>query len=82
MSEEWVSENIFCPCCGNPHVSRQQNNNPVGDFICNECGEEFELKSKEQHFGKKITDGAYATMIERITSRNIRIYLCSATLKN
>ncbi len=70
MSEQWVSENIFCPCCGNLHISHQRNNNPVGDFICDECGEEFELKSKEEQFGQKIVDGAYNTMIERITSRN------------
>ncbi len=70
MSEQWVSENIFCPCCGNLHISHQRNNNPVGDFICDKCREEFELKSIERHFGRKIVDGAYTTMIERITSRN------------
>ncbi len=70
MSEEWVCNNLFCPCCGNSRILRQRNNNPVGDFICDKCGEEFELKSKESHFGRKIVDGAYSTMIQRIESRN------------
>lgn len=21
MSENWVEKNMFCPCCGNPHIS-------------------------------------------------------------
>lgn len=32
------------------------------------CGEIFELKSKKGNIGKKINDGAYSTMLERITS--------------
>lgn len=35
---------------------------------CNCCGEIFELKSKEGRIGNRINDGAYATMIARITS--------------
>ncbi len=70
MSEAWVGKNLFCPCCGYPQLTHQTNNKPVGDFICDICGEEFELKSKEKKIGKKIADGAYATMVERITSTN------------
>lgn len=68
MSESWVTHNMFCPCCGNPHISGMANNLPVADMICDNCGAIFELKSKEGKLGKKITDGAYSTMIERITS--------------
>ena len=68
MSEDWVSENIFCPCCGHLHLSHQRNNTPVGDFLCENCCEEFELKSKRGVLGAKIVDGAYSTMINRITS--------------
>ena len=59
---------MYCPCCGNPHISKLDNNAPVADMQCNHCGEIFELKAKEGHFGSKIADGAYSTMIERITS--------------
>lgn len=68
MSENWVVRNMFCPCCGNPHISGLKNNKPVADMACNNCGAIFELKSKEGKLGKKINDGAYSTMIERITS--------------
>lgn len=68
MSEEWVAKNIYCPCCGNLHIRNLENNKPVSDFQCDNCGEIFELKSKEGNIGRKIADGAYSTMIERITS--------------
>ncbi len=68
MSESWVAHNIFCPICGNPHISNLDNNIPVSDLLCNDCGEIFELKSKCGKIGNKIVDGAYSTMIDRITS--------------
>ncbi|MCM1183590.1 MAG: restriction endonuclease [Roseburia sp.] len=67
MSESWVSRNMFCPCCGNSHIAELKNNAPVADMKCNRCGAIFELKSKEGKIGKKINDGAYATMLKRIT---------------
>ena len=70
MSEFWTKENLFCPCCGNLHVDKLPNNSPVADMQCGSCGEIFELKSKKNHIGTKIVDGAYGTMIERITSNS------------
>lgn len=40
MSEKWVHENMFCPCCGNS-LCRFENNKPVADFYCDECNENF-----------------------------------------
>ncbi len=34
MSETWVGKNIFCPVCGNPHISNLDNNMPVADLQC------------------------------------------------
>lgn len=68
MSETWVAENMFCPCCGNLHITKLANNSPVADIQCFECGEIFELKTKKGKTGHKITDGAYVIMLERITS--------------
>ncbi|MFO0763375.1 MAG: DpnI domain-containing protein [Candidatus Gracilibacteria bacterium] len=67
MTESWVEEYGFCPNCGNPLI-KSRANNPVGDFTCSKCNEEYELKSKHFSFGKKITDGAYGTMISRLNS--------------
>lgn len=67
MSESWLVNNLFCPCCGNIHIDKMKNNLPVADIHCPNCGEIFELKSKKNNIGSKIVDGAYHTMIERIT---------------
>lgn len=39
----------------------------VKDFFCENCGATFELKSKQGKIGTRLSDGAYATMIARIT---------------
>jgi type II restriction enzyme len=69
MTEGWVNQSAFCPNCGSP-LSRFENNAPVADFYCVNCWEEYELKSKNGAIGKKIVDGAYSTMIERLQSDN------------
>jgi len=69
MTEDWVKNEIFCPNCGNL-VKDFENNKPVADFYCANCSEEYELKSKKDEMGKKIVDGAYKTMIERLNSAN------------
>ncbi|MDR3653431.1 MAG: DpnI domain-containing protein [Paludibacter sp.] len=68
LTEDWVKMNSYCPCCGNLMLNDFENNRPVADFFCNNCDEEFELKSKNGNFSNTITDGAYSTMIERINS--------------
>ena len=68
LTENWVKENSYCPCCGDIPLKEYENNRPVADFYCKKCGEEFELKSKSGKFSNTIADGAYSTMIERITS--------------
>ncbi len=68
LTEDWVKNNSYCPCCGNVILNDFENNRPVADFFCVNCREEFELKSKNGLFSNTITDGAYSTMIERINS--------------
>lgn len=67
LTESWVGDNLFCPRCGNAHISHFSNNRPVADFFCPRCRSQFELKSKQGAIGAKIADGAYETMIQRIT---------------
>jgi len=69
MAENWVKNRIFCPNCGN-FVRNFENNKPVADFYCTNCNEEYELKSKKDNMGKRIVDGAYGKMIERLNSIN------------
>ena len=68
LTENWVKKNMYCPRCGNLHIEQFENNRPVADFYCPSCNNEYELKSKDGGLGKRINDGAYKTMIERITS--------------
>ncbi|MGI5173245.1 restriction endonuclease [Treponema sp. OMZ 840] len=83
LTEDWLERNVFCPVCGAPYINRYKNNHPVGDFYCEQCASDFELKSKENSSGRlsnTITDGEYGTMIERITSfRNPNFFFITYT---
>lgn len=70
ITENWVNKNMFCPYCGSQYISHFENNRPVADFFCPSCREEYELKCKSASINNKVNDGAYNTMIERITSIN------------
>lgn len=70
LTETWVNHNMYCPRCGNLHIEHFENNRPVADFYCPKCYSEYEMKSKNGNFGRKINDGAYNTMISRIKSNN------------
>jgi len=68
LTETWVQDNLYCPRCGNMSICKFENNRPVADFFCPKCLNQYELKSKSSGISKKINDGAYKTMIQRITS--------------
>lgn len=70
ITEKWVGQNVYCPCCGNKQLSRFENNRPVADFFCAFCHEEYELKSKAGTIGRMVNDGTYDKMIARITTSN------------
>ncbi len=82
LTENWVKENSYCPNCGKDKINEYPNNQPVADFFCDFCSEDFELKSKNGKLGKKINDGAYSTMIERINSVNNPNFFFLAYSKN
>jgi type II restriction enzyme len=68
LTENWVLKNLYCPNCGNLQLNEYENNRPVADFYCKKCKEEFELKSKNGKLSSIINDGAYESMIKRISS--------------
>lgn len=61
---------MFCPACGAERLRALPNNSPVGDFVCDACAEEFELKARKGALGPKILDGAYGAMMSRLKARN------------
>ncbi len=83
LTEQWVEKTIFCPNCGYLDIDQYPNNQPVADFYCSNCREDYELKSKQNNIGTKIVDGAYRTMIERLqSSENPNLFLLSYDLSN
>lgn len=76
-SEAFVEREMYCPACGHTLI-KSPNNRVVEDYRCSHCGEQFELKAKKNAFGRKIVDGAYRTMIERLgSSDNPNFFLLS-----
>lgn len=81
LTEEWVRQQVYCPSCGNTSIDKYPDNKPVADFFCQHCREDYELKSKKDSFGNKIVDGAYKTMMERLTgSGNPNFFLLNYDL--
>lgn len=82
LTEGWVDKTVFCPNCGHLDIDKYPNNQPVADFYCSNCKEDYELKSKQHSIGLKIVDGAYRTMIERLqSSSNPNFFLLNYDLK-
>lgn len=82
LTEDWVKNQIFCPSCGSS-LSKYPNNKPVGDFFCSECAEDYELKSKKNSIGKKIVDGEFKTMIDRLKcSKNPSFFFLNYNLNS
>jgi len=78
LTEGWVVTQVYCPNCGSINIDKYPNNQPVADFHCLSCREDYELKSKNGLVGTKIVNGAYGTMIERLRSnKNPNLFLLS-----
>ncbi|TSA46250.1 restriction endonuclease, partial [bacterium] len=83
LTEGWVDSEIYCPNCGHLDIDKYLNNQPVADFYCSNCREDYELKSKQNSIGLKVVDGAYPTMMERLQSvDNPNLFLLSYDLNN
>lgn len=70
LTESWAGSNVYCPRCGGFPLKHFPNNQAAADFYCPFCKSEYELKSKRGAISGKIADGAYSTLIQRITSNN------------
>jgi len=83
LTENWVDSYVYCPNCGYLEIDKYPNNQPVADFFCSNCREDYELKSKQDFVGSKIVDGAYRTMLVRLQdSHNPNFFLLNYDLQN
>lgn len=67
LSEGWVESQAYCPSCASG-LRKLKDNTPVGDFACDQCHEEYELKSKKDEFSRKIVDGAWSEMNKKVST--------------
>lgn len=64
-------------------INKYPNNQPVADFFCLNCNEDYELKSKQDAIGTKILDGGYRTKMERLRSNtNPNLFVLNCNLRN
>lgn len=67
LTENWLANEAYCPSCLSS-LQQAKANSRVLDFVCYNCNSQYELKSKNGTFGRKITDGAYSAMMDRLRS--------------
>jgi len=70
LSERWFEREMYCPNCLHPELLKQPNNTKVVDFVCDYCGNEFQLKAKTKPFSPKVLDGAFQPMIHSIRNNS------------
>jgi len=70
LTENWFSSQMYCPCCLNKKIVDYPNNQKASDFFCENCKNDFQLKSSKKPFGKKVVDGEYYTMLSVIKGGN------------
>jgi type II restriction enzyme len=66
VTESWGEQNLFCPNCSSPSLSRLRNNTQAIDYTCPVCAFQYQLKGQKTRLGDSITDGAYAAMMDAI----------------
>jgi type II restriction enzyme len=66
VTEGWGGKELFCANCDSPELSRLANNYKSADLICPRCDAPFQLKATSGSIGRKISDGAYRTMVSAI----------------
>jgi type II restriction enzyme len=65
-TEAWAAEELFCPSCPADSLDVLPANTRAHDFACPRCNSFFQLKSQSKHFGTRIVDAEYHTMLRAI----------------
>ncbi|MGA3323104.1 MAG: DpnI domain-containing protein [Terriglobia bacterium] len=68
VTEAWGEENLYCPGCDSEHLARSAPNREAIDYVCAQCREPFQLKSRATALAEKIVDAAYDAMRRAIVS--------------
>jgi len=68
VTEAWGADNLFCPACDSNRLARSAPNREAIDYVCPQCDEPFQLKSRSEAMAAKIVDAAYDSMKKAIVS--------------
>jgi len=66
LTQAWIGENMYCPSCKADRLEQTPEGEKVVDFVCPDCCEPFQLKSRKDKFGGRVVDAAYKPMVDAI----------------
>jgi type II restriction enzyme len=75
VTEAWIKHHGYCLACKGDQLVPTSANTQARDFECKHCRHAYELKSAASPFGKRVTDGAYASMMRRISTSTTPSFL-------
>ncbi|MBM4020238.1 MAG: restriction endonuclease [Planctomycetes bacterium] len=65
ITEAWFGRRMYCAACPSPRLAPTPGSTKVVDFICPQCGAEYQLKANKGAMGRRLRDAAYCPMMER-----------------
>jgi len=71
VTENWFKDNMYCPACAGKALHEYETNEPVRDFYCENCRQDFQLKGKRDSLGKRILDGQYDTLMSSVKENSL-----------
>ena len=66
LTEDWASQNLYCPACVADHLNAAKANTAVWDYSCSACGALYQLKSQTKPFGRKVSNSEYHVKMQAI----------------
>jgi type II restriction enzyme len=75
VTEAWIKHHGYCLACKGNQLVPTSANTQARDFECNRCGHTYELKSAASQFRTRVPDGAYSSMMRRITTSTTPSFL-------
>lgn len=68
VTEEWAAHNLYCVACRSDELRAAPSNTRAFDFRCPECGQLYQLKSRQGWSEERVVDAAYEAMVAAIRS--------------
>jgi len=75
MTETWAQENLYCPSCTSDYLDTAPTGKQIIDYMCPDCEEQYQLKSKSGPFGGSVANTAYWPKIRAIRTETNPSYL-------